>query len=119
VVIHLERGADCLHMVQLMPLPLIVSCFSKIQIGLTFLVPAHPGSPRQMVVKQVRMCVLSGRVPEFIVHTRLRVSLEIHRFPGTFYRPDGMPLQSLDPQRQCLSSSLLSSIQTQHQEINH
>jgi len=31
VVICLERGAD-LHMVQLMPLPLTVSCFSKIQI---------------------------------------------------------------------------------------
>jgi len=38
----LERGAD-LHMAQLMSLPLTVSCFSKIQIGLTFLVPAHPG----------------------------------------------------------------------------
>jgi len=35
-----ERGAD-LHMAQLMPLPLTVSCFSKIQIGFTFLVPAH------------------------------------------------------------------------------
>jgi len=32
-------------MAQLMPLPLTVSCFSKIQIGFTFLVPAHPGSP--------------------------------------------------------------------------
>ena len=28
-----------------MPLPLTVSCFSKIQIGFTFLVPAHLGSP--------------------------------------------------------------------------
>ena len=36
-----------LHMAQLMPLPLTVSCFSKIQIGFTFLVPAHPGSPVQ------------------------------------------------------------------------
>ena len=35
MVICLERGAD-LHMAQLMPLPLTVSCFSKIQIGLTF-----------------------------------------------------------------------------------
>jgi len=35
MVICLERGAD-LHMVQLMPLPLTVSCFSKIQIGFTF-----------------------------------------------------------------------------------
>jgi len=44
MVICLERGED-LHMAQLMPLPLIVSCFSKIQIGFTFLEPAHPGSP--------------------------------------------------------------------------
>ena len=44
VVICLEQGAD-LHMAQLMPLPLTVSCFSKIQIGFAFLVPAHPGSP--------------------------------------------------------------------------
>jgi len=44
VVICPERGAD-LHTAQLMPLPLIVSCFSKIQIGFTFLVLAHLGSP--------------------------------------------------------------------------
>jgi len=44
MVICLERGAN-LHMAQLMLLPLTVSCFSKIQIGFTFLVPAHPGSP--------------------------------------------------------------------------
>ena len=55
VVICLERGAD-LHMVQLMPLPITVSCFSKIQIGFTFLVPAHPGSPGQRAVKRVCVC---------------------------------------------------------------
>ena len=43
MVICLELGAD-LHMAQLTPLPLTVSCFSKIQISFTFLVPAHPGS---------------------------------------------------------------------------
>jgi len=42
--LSIERGVD-LHIAQLMPLPLTVSCFSKIQIGLTFLVPAHLGSP--------------------------------------------------------------------------
>jgi len=42
VAICLERSAD-LHMAQLMPLPLTVSCFSKIQIGFTFLVQAAPG----------------------------------------------------------------------------
>ena len=55
MVICLERGAY-LHMAQLMSLPLTVSCFSEIQIGFTFLVPAHPGSPGQRVVK--RVCVL-------------------------------------------------------------
>ena len=54
MVICLERSAD-LHMVQRMPLPLTVSCFSKIQIGFTCLVPAHPGSPGQSAVK--RVCV--------------------------------------------------------------
>ena len=44
MVICLERGVD-LPMAQLIPLPLTVSCFSKIQIGFTFLVPAHLGSP--------------------------------------------------------------------------
>ena len=52
MVICLEQGAD-LHMAQLMPLPLTVSCFSKIQIGFTFLVLAHLGSPGQGAVKQV------------------------------------------------------------------
>jgi len=56
MVISLERGAD-LRMAQLMPLPLSVFCFSKIQIGFTFLVPAHPGSPKQRALKQTRVCV--------------------------------------------------------------
>jgi len=56
VVICLDQGAD-LHMAQLMPLPLTVPCFSKIQIGFTSLVPAHPGSPGKRAVKQVCMCV--------------------------------------------------------------
>jgi len=52
MVTCLRRGAD-LHMAQMMPLPLTVSCFSKMQIGFTFLVPAHPGSPGQRAVKWV------------------------------------------------------------------
>jgi len=56
MVICLERSAD-LHMAQRMPLPLTDSCFSKIQIGLTFLVPAHPGGPGQRAVKRVCVCV--------------------------------------------------------------
>jgi len=56
MVICLERGAD-LHMVQLIPLLLTVSCFSKIQIGFTFLLPAHLGSPGERAVKRVYVCV--------------------------------------------------------------
>jgi len=55
----LERGAD-LHMAQLMPLPLTVSCFSKIPIGFTFLVLAHPGSPGQRAVK--RVCITKYQI---------------------------------------------------------
>ena len=52
MVICLERDAY-LHMAQLMPLPLTVSCFSKIQIGFTFLVLAHLGSPGKRAIKRV------------------------------------------------------------------
>ena len=59
MVICLEQVAD-LHIAQLMPLPLTVSCFSKIQIGFTFLVLAHLGSPGKKghVCACVRACVL-------------------------------------------------------------
>jgi len=58
MVICLERGAD-LHMAKLMPLPLplTVSCFSKIQIGFTFLVLAHLGSPGKRAIKRVYVYV--------------------------------------------------------------
>jgi len=57
MVICLKRGAD-LHMAQLMPLPLTVSCFSKIQIGFTFLVPTNPGCPGKRAIKQVCVCTI-------------------------------------------------------------
>ena len=56
MVICLERGPD-FHIALLMPLPLTVSCFSKIQTGFSFLVPAHHGSPGQRAVKWVCVCV--------------------------------------------------------------
>jgi len=62
MVICLEQGAD-FHMAQLIPLPLTVSCFSKIQIGFTFLVPAHPGSPGKRAVKRVCVCMLWPMFP--------------------------------------------------------
>ena len=56
MVMCLERGAD-LHMFQLIPPPLTISCFSKIQIGFAFLVPAHLGSPGKRAIKRVCVCV--------------------------------------------------------------
>jgi len=53
MVICLEQG-EGLHMAQLMPLPLTVSCFSKIQIGFTFLVPAHLVVPEK---RPLSVCV--------------------------------------------------------------
>jgi len=57
--LSVERGAD-MHIAQLMPVSVIVSCFSKIQIGFIFLVLAHPGSPGQgplNVHMRARVCV--------------------------------------------------------------
>ena len=51
-------GVRChLHITQLMPLPLTVSCFSEIQIGLPFWIPSDQGSPRQRAVKRALVCV--------------------------------------------------------------
>ena len=75
----LERGAD-LHTAQMMPLPLTVSCFSKIQIGFTFLVPAHPGSPGQRAVKRVcvRVCVSSHDGVQLVRCERSHWNARVH-----------------------------------------
>ena len=75
MVICLERGAD-LHMFQLMPLPLTVSCFSKVQIGFAFLVPAHLGSPGKIAVKRVCVCVCVG----FRAHVKIASRIVSYRW---------------------------------------
>jgi len=119
MVICLERGAD-LHIAQLMPLPLTVSCFSEMQIGFTFLVPADAGSSGQRAVKRVCVCVcvLSGttRVGRYQkdktsldfteardiewqwhqlgytqVCTLLQADNHASTPPLSFYRPDAVP----------------------------
>ena len=56
MVVCLEQDED-LHMAQLMPLPLTVSCFSIIHIGFTFLVLALLGSPGKRALKRTCVCV--------------------------------------------------------------
>jgi len=58
VVICLEQGAD-LHMAQVMPLPLTVSCFSKIQISLPFWYRLTWVVPEKGCVKWVCVCVIT------------------------------------------------------------
>ena len=56
MVICLERGAnDCIHSSWCHCNP-VISCFIKIQMGLTFLVLAYPGCPGRETVKQVSVC---------------------------------------------------------------
>ena len=55
-------GVADLHMAKLMPLPLTVSCSSKIQIGI--LASANPGSPGKRAVKRVCVCVLPMAVAQ-------------------------------------------------------
>ena len=62
-----------MHTAQLMPQPLTVSCFSKIQIGFTFLVLAHPGSPGKRAVKLVFVVVVVV-VVDFLFQTPVFVS---------------------------------------------
>jgi len=59
MVVCLEWGTDDLHMVQLMQLPPIISCFIRIQNCLTFLVPAYPGCPGKEAVEHytLKLCL--------------------------------------------------------------
>ena len=61
-------------MAQLITLPLTVSCFSKIQIGFTFLVLAHTGNPGQRAVKRVCVCI-------YIPHEATPHSLHFYGVP--------------------------------------
>jgi len=88
--ICLERGAD-LHMAQLKPLPLAVSCFSKIQFGFAFLVPAHPGSPGQRAVKCVCVCVcVSTTAIKHVADDNFVFSRTAHWHCGTSYMQPGV-----------------------------
>jgi len=54
-------------MAQLMPLPLTISCSSKIQIGFTFLVPAHLGIPGKRAVKLVCVWLMVNVIMWYLV----------------------------------------------------
>jgi len=71
VAIYLELNAD-LHVAQLMPLPLTVCCFSKIQVGFTFLIPAHPCSPGQRdVIRDTFVYITYSNVEVVLFKTKV------------------------------------------------
>jgi len=89
MVICLKRDAN-LHVARLMPLPLTISCFSKIQVGFTFLVPANLGSPGKRAIKRVCVCTYKMAAktnwhrhgtklphchPMYITHPNIKVAL--------------------------------------------
>jgi len=95
VVICLERGAN-LHMAQLMPLPLTVSCSSKIHIGFTFLVPAYPGYPGKEAVEWLLLlpvAVARSSSGGVAIRRVLPVSLMTLCFVNGPYRDMSIPLQ--------------------------
>ena len=80
---YLSRARCRLAQAQLMPLPLTVSCFSKIQIGFTFLVPAHLGSHGQRAIKRVCVCVFIIQGTMSVKHTHTRLMALCPVLPGT------------------------------------
>jgi len=93
MVICLELGVD-LHIAQVTPLPLTVSCFREIQVGFTFLVPAHPGSPGQRAIK--RMCVSVLCFPIIAPCSRQKP----RHHPTTLFFTGQMPFLPPNQQRQ-------------------
>ena len=91
MVVCLERGAD-LHMALLMPQPLTVSCFSKIQIGFTFLVPTHPGSPGQTAFSLPRS---AASFTAFTLLTVDDVVNAVRQRPDKFSATDPLPTSTL------------------------
>ena len=125
----LERGAD-LHMAQLMPMPLTVSCSSKIQIGFTFLVVAYPGSPRKETLNGciVLRCIWSSwchchpKTPSSLASFKSRLVLPFR------YRLTQVVLEKRPLNRCSSSSSYYSCLQDhthckvwhqQQQEMSH
>ena len=68
MVICLERDANDLHLIQLMPLSPVISCSIKVQIGLTLLVLAYPGCPGKEAVKWVSVSGISKGVFQERLH---------------------------------------------------
>ena len=82
------------------------SCFSKIQIGFTFLVPAHPCSPGQRAVKRVCVCVCVC-VCVFLSFSVLNVLNQSFRVVGRSHRAGDATLMGAGPRLRRRSTARL------------
>ena len=73
-----------------MPLPLTVSCFSKIQIGFTFLIPALPGSPGQRAIKWVCLCVVLLCQNDTVICRHIQSFKFVCNYDGSFFTLDAL-----------------------------
>jgi len=96
MIICLERGANDLHMVQLMPLP---PHHLLLHIGSTFLVPAYPGCPAKEAVKWVSGLVVCS-TPAAPGHQNEPLG---HMEDICLYWPEPLPLNYHNRQRQSIS----------------
>ena len=77
MVVCLEQGAD-LHVAQLMPLPLTVSCFGKIQLVLSFWYrPTRVVLDKEQLNRYVCMCVTLQNLYACILYLRKVIHLRL------------------------------------------
>jgi len=91
-----------------MLLPLTVSCFSKIQIGFTILVLAHPGSPGKRAVKRVSL-----------LHTHTHVPVLCLSYTHTYWYSVGQSVNDVQQWRMLRASIVFTVTCTvQHSQSN-
>ena len=116
MVICLERGVD-LHVAQLMPLQLTASCFSKIQIGFTFLyrltwvVPEK--GPLNVLVGGAACASVVGRINEVTVR-RARLVL---RWVNVFGRVYNLGMQAANLVNSALHPSGVAKLSTSLKKV--
>jgi len=101
-------------MAQLMPLPLTVSCFSKIQIGLIFLVPAHPGSPRKRAFKWVCVwvcvCVCDSKTRNRNAKLPMPTAVTADAAPGSCMTYLQRLLYDTCTNNECITTNILAKL---------
>ena len=107
-------------MFQLMPLPLTVSCFSKIKICFTFLVPAHQGSPGKRAIKTGVCVLLASSLRHKVVIEHREIFIQSQPYTQFFFSVVAQwQARSLFPQKCCNNRSNFYKLDTIPVAPNH